>query len=75
MLFGKKTEQVTLKVEGMTCGHCEMAVSKALGGLPGVKKASANAKAGTATVEIEQGKFDRQAAARAIEEAGYRLAG
>jgi copper chaperone len=75
MLFGKKTEVLSLRVEGMTCGHCEKAVAKALGALPGVKRASANAKEGTATVEVEQGRFDRQAAARAIEEAGYKVKG
>lgn len=27
-----------LKVEGMTCDHCVMAVTKALGGVPGVDR-------------------------------------
>lgn len=28
----------TIKVKGMTCGHCEQAVSKALAKVPGVTK-------------------------------------
>ena len=29
---------ITLKVTGMTCGHCEMAVKKALAAVPGVER-------------------------------------
>ena len=29
---------IRLKVEGMTCGHCEKAVEKALAAVPGVQR-------------------------------------
>jgi copper chaperone CopZ len=35
-MFGR-TEQQTIGVTGMTCGHCENRVEQALGKLPGVK--------------------------------------
>ena len=37
-------EKVELKVTGMSCGHCEVAVIKALMALDGVKKAEADHK-------------------------------
>ena len=40
----------TMKVEGMTCGGCEVHVTSVLEELPGVSDASADAVAGTATV-------------------------
>ena len=72
MLFGK-TETVELAVEGMTCHHCEQAVKRALEALPGVKSAEVSAAKGKAVVKAEPGRFDRSAAAKAIEEAGYTL--
>lgn len=72
MLFGR-TETIELRVEGMTCGHCEQAVKRALEALPGVKEAQVSAAKGVATVKAEPGRFDRDRAAKAIEEAGYKL--
>lgn len=64
-------EKVVLKVTGMSCGHCEMAVNKALMGLDGVKKAIADHKAGQAEVEVEPGKTTREAMIQAVKKAGY----
>jgi copper chaperone len=72
MLF-KKTETVELRVEGMTCGHCERAVKQALEALPGVKGATVSAAEGKATVKVEPGKADVAAMRKAVEEAGYRV--
>jgi copper chaperone len=33
-----ESEMIELRVIGMTCGHCEAAVDKALAGLPGVER-------------------------------------
>jgi len=63
-------EKIELKVTGMSCGHCEMAVKKALLGVAGVKDAQADHKAGRAEVEAE-GAVDRQALINAIKKAGY----
>ena len=42
---------IELKVSGMTCGHCETAVSKALKGIEGVQNVQVDLKNGTAKVE------------------------
>ncbi len=42
---------IELKVSGMTCGHCETAVSKALKGIEGVQSVQVDLKNGTAKVE------------------------
>jgi len=60
---------IKLKVEGMTCNHCVMAVKKALLKVPGVEKAEVLLDKGEAVVE---GQADPKALIRAVEEEGYR---
>ncbi|GAA5334935.1 CopZ family metallochaperone [Thermus hydrothermalis] len=60
-----------LKVEGMTCNHCVMAVKKALMKVPGVEKVEVSLERAEALVE---GKADPEALIRAVEEEGYRAA-
>jgi len=60
---------IKLKVEGMTCNHCVMAVKKALLKVPGVEKAEVYLDKGEALVE---GQADPKALIRAVEEEGYR---
>jgi len=60
---------VKLKVEGMTCNHCVMAVKKALSRVPGVERAEVSLERGEALVE---GNADPKALIRAVEEEGYR---
>lgn len=42
---------IKLNVSGMTCGHCEKAVSKALKNVEGVNDVQVNLSAGTASIE------------------------
>ncbi|MDY6852885.1 MAG: cation transporter [Thermodesulfobacteriota bacterium] len=65
------TKKVELKVTGMSCGHCEMAVSKALMALEGVKKAEADHKGAKAVAEVEAGQVSREAMIEAVKKAGY----
>lgn len=58
-----------LKVEGMTCNHCVMAVKKALLKVPGVERAEVSLERGEALVE---GEVDPKALIQAVEEEGYR---
>jgi copper chaperone len=58
-----------LKVEGMTCNHCVMAVKKALLKVPGVERAEVSLERGEALVE---GNADPKALIQAVEEEGYR---
>ena len=41
-------------VEGMSCGHCEMAVQKSLMGLEGVVSAKADYMAKKTVVEVDE---------------------
>ncbi|WP_042400436.1 heavy-metal-associated domain-containing protein [Streptacidiphilus carbonis] len=61
-------------VSGMSCGHCEKSVSEEISALPGVTGVSADAKAGTVTVDFEQPLAD-EAVRSAVDEAGYQLVG
>lgn len=62
--------QLVLKIEGMSCGHCKMAVEKALQAVPGVVSASVNLEKKEALVE---GNADRDALAKAVENAGFEV--
>jgi copper chaperone len=61
--------QATLKVEGMSCGHCVKSVEGA------VKQAGANGtvdlNAKTVTVQYDEAKLSLDAIKAAIEEQGY----
>jgi copper chaperone len=57
-----------LKVEGMTCHHCVMAVTKALESVDGVRSAKVDLEAGRAEVD---GAADVQAMIAAVQEEGY----
>ena len=58
-----------LTVEGMSCGHCEMAVKKALGDLDGVK--SVKVDLDSKKVEVEGEDLIDKNLKEAIEDAGY----
>ncbi|HYH21587.1 MAG TPA: cation transporter [Azospirillum sp.] len=62
---------LTLKVNGMTCGHCAQAVTKAVEALPAVERALVDLKAGEVAVE---GQADADAVRKAIVDAGYEVA-
>ncbi|WP_424213711.1 heavy-metal-associated domain-containing protein [Streptomyces sp. BI20] len=62
------------KVTGMSCGHCEGAVSKELSALDGVTSVTAVAAAGEVTV-ISEVPLDEAAVREAVDEAGFELAG
>ncbi|WP_247731002.1 CopZ family metallochaperone [Halovivax limisalsi] len=58
----------TLTVDGMSCEHCEQTVEEALEDVPGVRAASADHEADSATVE---GDADDAALVDAVSDAGY----
>jgi copper chaperone CopZ len=66
------TVTTTYGVTGMTCGHCEAAVTAEVTGVPGVTAASADAKTGTLSVTSD-GPPDQKAVGAAVDEAGYTL--
>lgn len=67
-------EKTVLKVNGMTCGHCSMSVTKALKEVPGVAEADVDLAAKTATVTYDTAKAGLADLKKAVEEAGYEIA-
>jgi len=58
----------TLKVTGMTCGHCVTSVKKALEHVPGVESAEVSLQQGRAVVA---GEAEASALIHAVQEEGY----
>ena len=59
-----------MKIQGMTCQHCVMSVTKALGSLPGLKNLRVDLVKEEATFENTQ-NISRSAIRQAVEAAGY----
>lgn len=71
-LFGKKEKQVELTVRGMTCGHCEMRVTKALTGVNGVRKAEVDRERERAVVTVDPNAEPAlESLVAAVEASGY----
>lgn len=64
-------EQVVIKVDGMTCKHCKMAVEKALQGVPGVQEADVDLAGKKVKVTYDADKSGKTDLDRAITDAGY----
>ncbi|CAL9544941.1 heavy-metal-associated domain-containing protein [Streptomyces pilosus] len=62
------------KVSGMSCGHCEGAVSGEISAIPGVGSVTAVASSGEVTV-VSAAPLDEAAVRAAVDEAGFELAG
>ncbi|GGL70442.1 putative metal-binding protein [Streptomyces fumigatiscleroticus] len=62
------------KVSGMSCGHCEGAVSGEISRIPGVTSVKAVASAGEVTV-VSAAPLDEEAVRTAVDEAGFELVG
>ncbi|MFZ5824467.1 MAG: heavy-metal-associated domain-containing protein [Bacillota bacterium] len=58
----------TLKISGMSCGHCVMGVKKALAAIPGIQVI--DVQIGSAKYE---GNVDIETVKNAIEEEGYEV--
>lgn len=61
----------TMKIEGMSCGHCSGRVEKALNGIDGVS-ATVNLEAKTASVSLSKEVSD-DVLRKAVEDAGYEV--
>ncbi|MEV5614056.1 heavy-metal-associated domain-containing protein [Streptomyces sp. NPDC052225] len=60
------------QVKGMTCGHCEGAVSSEISEIEGVSSVKAVASTGQVTV-VSATPLDEEAVRAAVDEAGYEL--
>ncbi|MGO5064113.1 MULTISPECIES: heavy-metal-associated domain-containing protein [unclassified Clostridium] len=58
MFFNRKTagKEIELKVEGMMCNHCEIAVKEAIQKVDGVKKVKVSHLKKKAIITLKEGK-------------------
>ncbi len=68
-----KRVKETVRIEGMSCGHCISAVERALGNIDGLE--SCDVGMGVAELEFDAEKVDHATIDGAIDEAGYRVVG
>ena len=60
-----------LKVEGMSCGHCQQTVERALRNQPGVSAATVHLDSGTAEVQYDETRVVPEQLIAAVSEEGY----
>jgi len=68
---GLNITQETIRVEGMSCGHCVMTVKKAIESLEGVKGVDVSLEDKKAVVEYDEKKVKIEDIRAAVKEAGY----
>jgi copper chaperone CopZ len=69
----KNIRQVDLNIAGMTCTACEDHIKHAVSQLPGFISASADHKAGMATVTFDESKTTTEQIVSAVNESGYKV--
>jgi copper chaperone CopZ len=62
----------TFQVTGMTCDHCQHAVTEEISRIPGIQVIAVDLASGSVTVTATQ-PVDRVDVAQAVDEAGYTL--
>jgi copper chaperone len=63
--------EAIIKIEGMSCQHCVMRVTKAFETLPGVS--GLDVKIGSASVTYDESRVKREDLEAAVEAAGYKV--
>jgi copper chaperone len=64
-------DRITMKIEGMSCGHCVGAVARALKSVEGVDVE--HVAIGSATLAYDPAATSTDRISRAVEDAGYRV--
>lgn len=64
--------EITMKIEGMMCAHCEAAVKKALEAIPTVAEAVVSHEQGTAVVKLDA-QTDFEVLKKAVEDKDYKV--
>ncbi|MFS0752244.1 copper chaperone CopZ [Oceanobacillus sp. 1P07AA] len=61
----------TMKVQGMSCGHCKQSVEDALNGVEGVSEAKVNLSSGEVEVSFDDNNVTTELLVDTVEEQGY----
>ncbi|CAM3646888.1 copper chaperone CopZ [Cytobacillus oceanisediminis] len=64
-------ENITLKVSGMSCGHCVKAVEGSVGKLNGVEKVSVDLDNGQVQVQYDSSAVSLEQIKETIDDQGY----
>ncbi|UFU00694.1 copper chaperone CopZ [Radiobacillus kanasensis] len=64
-------ENVTIKVEGMSCNHCVNAIEGSVGRLTGVKAVQVDLQGGSVAVSYDSEKVELSEIKETIEDQGY----
>ncbi|MEK4028448.1 copper chaperone CopZ [Pseudobacillus sp. FSL P4-0506] len=62
---------ITLKVSGMSCGHCVKAIEGSVGELPGVESVKVALESGKVEVQYDLNKVDLDKIKETIDDQGY----
>lgn len=65
-------EKQIIQVEGMACGHCEVAVQDAVRKLSGIKKVKAQRRKKNAVVQFDSSEVSLEQIKAAINATGYK---
>ena len=63
--------QVTLNVQGMSCGHCVSSVENSVGKLDGVNEVKVHLESGKVDVSFEEDKVSLDEIKETIDDQGY----
>jgi copper chaperone len=66
-------ENISLNVQGMTCGGCVASVTRALKAVPGVTEVAVTLQPGVANVTFDLTRTQPTALRAAIEDAGFEV--
>lgn len=64
-------QNVTLKVQGMSCGHCVKAVESSVGELKGIENVKVNLDQAEAIVSFDEAQVSLEDIKETIEDQGY----
>lgn len=64
-------EKITLKVQGMSCGHCINSIEGSVGDLNGVLKVKVHLEKGTVDVEFNDMEVTLEKIKETIDDQGY----
>jgi|SRR5690625_2634465 len=72
-LGGFTMKQITLQVQGMSCGHCVSSIEDNVGEINGVKSITVKLEDGKVEVEYDANKVTIDDVKKEIEELGYEV--
>jgi copper chaperone len=60
------TGKITLQISGMSCGHCEKSLAKAIQGLNGIQHVTVSSATGRAVIEFDNSLVTENEIAKAV---------